>query len=133
MDRIDKIDLIRERLEVSYEKANQFLEENGGDVVQALIKLEEGDTKGKGDRGRQLVKKIKQIIKKGNTAQILVQRQGKTLVGVPVTAGLVGATFFPYLSLLAVISAMYKDYTLKIIKDKGTKADKLKDKLKFNQ
>ena len=133
MENLEKIDTIRERLGVSYEKANQALQEANGDIVAALIKLEkEQKDSGKDTRtdfihvkGQELVGKIREIVKEGNANKIVVKNNEKTLAEIPVTAGVVSLAIFPYLTLLAGAAAMYKDYTLEIDKEnKNTNTNK---------
>jgi len=121
MEELDKIDLIRERMNISYERAKQVLDEVNGDVVQALINLEkEQKSKGFDDRnnirvkGEELVNKLKEVIKEGNISKITVKNGDKTLIEIPVTAGLVSLVLFPYLTVLAGMAAMYKEYKLEI-------------------
>lgn len=129
MENLKKIDMIRERLGVSYESANKALQECDGDVVAALIKLEkEGKSGGiKSEvfhvKGQEIVNKIKEIVKEGNVNKIVVKNDEKTLVEIPVTAGVVSLVLFPYLTLLAGATAMYKDYTLEIDKKKDDGAN----------
>ena len=125
MDELEKIDLIRERINVSYEKAREALKEVEGDLVDALVKLEK-NLKDKrntnefaGDnlykvKGQELIDKIKEIIKEGNVNKIAVKNDNKTLVEIPVTAGVISLVLFPYMGILAGMTAMYKDYTLEI-------------------
>ena len=40
LDMLNKIDVLRERTDISYEEARQALEAHGGSVVDALIALE---------------------------------------------------------------------------------------------
>ncbi len=127
MENLEKIDKVRERLGVSYEKAYKALQETNWDVIEALIKLEKEEGKkgiGIGTehihvKGQELINKIKDIIKEGNVNKIIVKNDEKTLVEIPVTAGVVSLVLFPYLTLLAGAAAMYKDYTLEIEKNKG--------------
>ena len=128
MDNIEKIDMLKGRLGVSYEQAYQALEECNGDVVQALIKLEK-ENKGKKDsnyktdfvhvKGQELINKIKEIIQEGNVNKISIKNDDKTVLEIPVNAGLAGLVLFPYITLLAGAAAMYKDYTLEIDKKKN--------------
>lgn len=126
MDKLEKIDLIRKRLEVSYSKANQALEECDGDLVSALVKLEEekedGDFSYEKENinvmGNELIDKIKKIIKEGNVKKITVKNeQGESMVEIPVTAGVVGLVLFPYLGILGGMAAMLKEYKLEIKKE----------------
>jgi len=41
---LEKIDIIRARTGVSYNEAKQALDDAGGDVVQAIINMEEGNS-----------------------------------------------------------------------------------------
>ena len=121
MEKLEKIDLVRERLGVSYEKAKEALDETNQDVVEALIKLEK-EMKEKNEniyrvKGQELIDSIKNIIKTGNVSKITVKNGEKTLIEIPVTAGVVGLVIFPYLTMLAGLAAMYKEYTLEIDKD----------------
>lgn len=49
--------------------------------------------------------------------KIVVKNDERTLMEIPVTAGVVGLVLFPYLTLLAGAAALYKDYTLEIERD----------------
>lgn len=123
MDTLEKIDQIRRRLGVTYEEAYKALEECNGDLVSALIILEK-EQKQAGThvdvlqvKGQELLNKIKEIIREGNVNKIIVKNVEKTLMEIPVTAGVVGLVLFPYLTLLAGAAALYKDYTLEIERD----------------
>lgn len=125
MDTLEKIDQIRQRLGVTYEEAYKALEECNGDLISALIKLEK-EQKQAGKhvnvdvlqvKGQELLNKIKEIIKEGNVNKIVVKNDERTLMEIPVTAGVVGLVLFPYLTLLAGAAALYKDYTLEIERD----------------
>ncbi|MFW6006450.1 MAG: DUF4342 domain-containing protein [Bacillota bacterium] len=137
MEVLEKIDLIRERLNVSYKKAKEALETADGDVVKALINLEDDfQSSGESDRedinkdniykvkGQKLLDKIKNIIKEGNVSKISVKnKENETLVEIPVTAGVISLVLFPYIGILAGLGAMYKEYTLEIEKTVKKKQD----------
>ncbi len=132
MEKIEKIDMIRERLGVSYEQANQALDEANDDVVEALIKLEKATTKRDGFnfnpfntetinvKGQELIGKIKELVREGNVNKIVVKNDDKTLLEIPVTAGVLSLVLAPYLTLLAGAAAMYKDYSLEITKKEAS-------------
>ena len=130
MNKLEKIDLIRKRLNVSYNEANQALEECDGDVVSALIKLENdmdlGSTNNENEesdedihvKSSELIEKIKEIIKEGNVKKITVKNEeGESVLEIPVTAGVVGLVLFPYLGILGGMAAMLKEYKLEINKE----------------
>jgi molybdenum-dependent DNA-binding transcriptional regulator ModE len=120
MDNLDKIDLIRKRLNVSYEKAFNALKDSNDDVVQALIKLEK-ESQRKVDfvhvKGEELIEKIKALVSEGNIKKILIKNNNKTLLKIPVTAGVVSVVLFPYITILAGLVALFMEFTLEIHSD----------------
>ena len=67
-----KIDIIRERLGIGYKEAKKALDSAEGDVVQAIVSLEEhdGDFENRiRDRRDRLVSQIRSIFKKGNVTE----------------------------------------------------------------
>jgi len=132
MEKLEKIDIIKKRLDVSYNEANQALEDCDGDVVAALIQLEENmetgekqDTEKKYEKekmnvmGNELMEKLREIIKEGNVKKITVKNdKGESILEIPVTAGVVGLVLFPYIGILGGMAAMLKEYKLEITKEK---------------
>ena len=80
MDELKKIDLLRERLGISYKEARDALEEAEGDVVQALVDLEKvhrnWDEKLE-EKGREIMAYIKEIIKQGNVTKVRLKNRRK--------------------------------------------------------
>lgn len=55
----------------------------------------------------ELVKRIKEILDEGNANRIIVENeQGKALLEIPVTIGLVGALLAPWLAALGAVAAI---------------------------
>ena len=44
MDNLEKIDIIRNRMNTNYEEARQALESSNWDIIQALVMLEKEET-----------------------------------------------------------------------------------------
>lgn len=120
---LEKIDMIRERTGVSYKKAKEVLDAAGGDVVQALIRLEEEKEKSWTSefsvKGGELLEKIKEIIRKGNVTQIRIKQGNRVLLDIPVTVGAIGAILAPYLAGIAAITALATRCTIQIIRPDG--------------
>lgn len=119
MEHLDKIDVLRERMNVSYEEAKHALEATNWDVVEALVKLERDERSRKEEifvRGSELVEKVKELVKKGNVTKIVVKQDGKVLVEVPVTAGVVGALLAPQLAIIGAVAALVSKCTVEIEK-----------------
>lgn len=54
-----------------------------------------------------LIKKIKELIHKGNVTRIIVKSEkDETLLDMPVTVGLIGALLAPWVAALGVIAAL---------------------------
>lgn len=133
---LEKIDVIRNRLGVSYREAREALEETRGDLLEALIMLEE--------RHQPVVKKLdhvkdeamdrlKGFLKKGVDSKIRIKKDDKTLVEIPATwgvAGLAGTlmrTELAFLGLVGTATALAKRWNIEVVKnDKKEKNDQSK-------
>jgi len=131
-DELHKIDIIRERLGVSYKEAQDALEQAGGDVVAAIISLEEKgsdfqETLEK--RKEKLISQVRAIIQKGNVTKIKVKKGDKVITEIPASIGALGvvgmlaSAEFAILAGLGTIAAMLNDYTLEVEKKEGGTED----------
>ncbi len=129
---LEKIDLIRSRTGVTYREAKKALEEAGGDVVEALIKLEESDrsfsetvdqeefTERVQGRAQDIMEHIKSMLQRGQDTRIKVKQGDRIVFEMPATIGAVGVLAALASSELAVLgalgtaTAMAKNYTLEI-------------------
>lgn len=118
MTELEKIDILRERAGVSYRKAKEVLQAAGGDVVEALIRLEEESRRNTWQeriqvQGAELVDRVKQLINEGNVRRIVIRNQdGQTLVELPVTVGALGALLAPMLAIVGVVAALVTRATI---------------------
>lgn len=123
---LEKIDLIRERLGVSYREAREAreaLESTGGDVMQALIFLEEkGDNWSERlqEQGREVFGQLKGLIQKGQEYRIKVKQGDRVVFEVPASLGVLGiagilaSSELAVLGALGTVAAMVKNYTLEV-------------------
>ncbi len=126
---LEKIDIIRERTGAGYGEAKEALERCEGNVIDALIYLEE-NKKSKMDEiytsKDEFVAWMKETIDKGYVSRIKVRRDDKVLLDVPVNAGvIVGALSIFWTPLLAIIgigtvAAVATNLTIEITKTDGT-------------
>ncbi len=117
MENLDKVDLVRKRMNVNYEEAKIALESVNWDVVEAIVKLEKDQQNKREEifvRGNELVEKVKELVKKGNVTKIRVKQDDKVLVEVPVTAGVVGAVLAPQLAVIGAVAALVSKCTVEI-------------------
>jgi len=128
VDELEKIDLIRERLGVSYREAKEALDAAGGDVVQALINLEGQDKKWDAkldEKARELGEYIKEIINKGNVTKIRLKKGDKVIFEIPATIGALGVggvLLSPFLAVVGVVgtvAALVNNYKLEIVRPDG--------------
>lgn len=114
MDELEKVERLREKAQVSYEEAKNALEECGGDLLEAMVYLEKQgkvkqpeqtsyttqyeepekieqaaqETKSNGgflDMLNRFFAWCGSMIKKGNETNFKVDKQGETIVSIPVT------------------------------------------------
>lgn len=63
--------------------------------------------------GEELLAKVKSLINEGNIRRIIIKDvDGKTLVELPVTIGVVGALFAPVLAAVGAIAALVTKCTI---------------------
>ena len=128
MDELEKIDIIRERLGVTYKEAQEALQAADGDVVQALINLEGPNKKWDDkleEKGQKLIDYIKDIIKKGNVTKVRIKKKDKVVWEISATIGALGVggiLLSPILTVIGVvgtIAAFVNYYTLEIVRPNG--------------
>lgn len=126
-ERLKKIDEIVNRTYVSYETAKKALDDANGDVLEAVILIENqnknfssSDAKVKGE---QILEEIKKALKKGNATKITVKKNNETIVNIPITAGLVGAVLAPVLAAAGVTAALLTQCSVEILQDDGNVID----------
>lgn len=125
---LEKIDLLRARMGISYKEAKEALEEAGSDVVQALINLEEKSKK-LGDKIQdyrsEIADQIREWWAKGRDIRLLLKRDDQTVLQIPAVVGalgIAGAMLRSELALLATlgaVTAMAKHYSLEVAWPEG--------------
>lgn len=106
---LDKVDILRERAGLSYRDAVEYLERAKGDVVKALVFVEEDKYEQKevmAEKSQEALEKVKGIVRKGNEMKIKIDKRGESLIEVPVTIGLIGTAIAPYLALAGAAVAL---------------------------
>jgi hypothetical protein len=106
---LEKVDILRERAGLSYRDAVEYLERANGDVVKALVFIEEDKHRQKeviSETGQEVLEKVKHVVRRGNEMKIKIHREGQSLIEVPVTVGLIGTAVAPYLALAGAAVAL---------------------------
>jgi hypothetical protein len=67
--------------------------------------------------GEKLIAKIKELIHEGNIRKIIIKdKEGKTLMEIPMTFGVVGVLLAPQLAAIGAIAALVTEATLVVEK-----------------
>lgn len=131
---LEKVDMIRERTGVSYEKAKQALEVSEGDVLEALIYIEKTEGISNSEKDSDFTSKasisieelktwFKQIIEKGNITRLKIKKDDTVLIDIPVNAGIaagVVAIVIPPILAAGVIAAIATQITIEITREDGS-------------
>jgi translation elongation factor EF-Ts len=123
---LEKIDTIRKRTGLNYGDAKIALENNNGNVVDTLIYLENNKksfTDNVSDVSNDILGTVKDIINKGNVNRIKIKRDNKTLVDIPVNAGIaVGALtlFSPAILAIGAVTAIASKISIEIERPDGS-------------
>lgn len=68
--------------------------------------------------GEDLLKQVKRLIKEGNVRRITIRnKEGKNIVELPLTIGVVGAVLAPPLAAVGAIAALVSECTLVVERD----------------
>lgn len=69
--------------------------------------------------GQELLKKVKQIIHEGNVRKISIEtKEGKTLLVIPLTFGVIGVILLPVLAAVGTLAALVTECKIKVERKK---------------
>lgn len=114
--------MIRQRMSVSYRQAKEALDLHNGDVVGALVFLEE-EAKFKDQQAKRgIMGHLRTIVDKGSHTHIKVKKGDRTVFKFPATIGALGlagalaSTQVAVVGVLGAATLMAKKYTLEMDK-----------------
>lgn len=127
---IEMVDQVLDRLPyATYKKAREALIKTDGNVLDAIIYIESGqkDTgfENKKESIRRFGENISQeserirgqlgdLFKKTTVVRIIVEKEGKVVLNIPLTLGVLGVAAMPVLSLLGLSAAVLSKYSVLI-------------------
>lgn len=134
---IEAIDQVMERVPgATYVQVKEALLKTDGDVVDAIILLQDNSAgeEGKKDKksfedvfgkdSEKIKEEVTELIRKSNVVRIVVEKNGKIIINVPITVGVVGVVFAPILALVGLSASVLAKYRIKIEnEDEGTTVD----------
>ena len=121
MDMFEKVEMLRQRANVSYEEAKIALEKSNGDVLDAMILLEresrtagtcgadEAGSRKAADDGKGLGSKIKSLLHKSTVNYLAIDRKNERILRIPVLAAILILLFAWYAAVIAVVVSLFLD------------------------
>ncbi|MDD7512900.1 MAG: DUF4342 domain-containing protein [Clostridiales bacterium] len=135
---LEKIELVKDRTGVSYREAKDALEKSAGNVVDAIIYIEDsvnGENVNYNEaESKDIISKLKEIVAKGNATKILIKKDDQIVLNIPVNAGIIGSVVAPWGMIAGLVAAFGLRCRIEVVKDDGKsinitdKADKIYDK-----
>lgn len=135
---IEKMDAIIQRVPgTTYADAKQALLDCEGDIIQSIILLEsKNSTESKAKHAKKVVEdvfnkdgeelkeikdKAKEILVKSSAIRIIIEKNGKVILNLPVAVGVAGVFLGPLVTFVGLSAAVLSKYELKIQnEDDGT-------------
>jgi gas vesicle protein len=124
---LEKVELVKDRTGVSYKEAKEALEAADGNVVDAIIAIEEtinltAKTK-VSEQAKTVVEKIKEAVAKGNVVRIRIKKDDDVILNLPVNAGVIGTVLAPWAAIIGVITAFGTKCVIELVKTDGSVVD----------
>lgn len=133
---IEAIDQVMERVPgATYAEVREALIKSDGDVIDAIILLQENSTEKEnknkktfeevfGKDSDKIKEEITELLRKSNVIRIVIEKNGKIIINIPITVGVVGVVFAPILTLIGLSASVLAKYRIKIEnEDEGTIVD----------
>lgn len=75
--------------------------------------------------GGNLKAKLNELIREGNIRRIIIRNpNGRTLLDLPLSAGVAGAVLLPFWAAIGTLAALATDYTIAVERDPGVTVQK---------
>ncbi len=139
---IEKIDAVIVRIpNVTYSQAKEALVECEGDVIEAVILLESKKSISKttkqvkqkiegvlnkdsedmkefkeqlGEDFNNVKDQAKELIKRSSVIRVIIEKNGKNIINIPLTVGVLGVALLPIYTLIGLSAAVITKYRIKI-------------------
>lgn len=120
--KLEQIDELRKRINVSYEDAKEALENCDGDILEAIIYLEKNNKvkAEKNDSEKEcFFDKIKALIKKGSNIRFVIKKKEKTVLNLSLNVSILVVIFGFHIALIGLIIALLCGFRMKFETNKG--------------
>lgn len=124
---LEMVDAVIERTGATYTEAKEALMVKDGDVLEAIVYIEALRDENAGNKFAkevsnktgEIVENVKEFIKKGNVTSLIVEKDERVLLDIPVTVGGVAAIAFAIPTLIGALAAFGMGCVVKIKQDNG--------------
>lgn len=117
---LELIEKLKERADVSYEEAKAALEKFDGDIVEALIYLEQQNKMKKPPKESttfsSFLTKAKKILKTCNETHMLISKNQEQIVNLSLTIVILVTIVVPPLTIIALLAALLTGHKIKLQK-----------------
>jgi len=134
---IETIDEVSKRIpNATYAEIKEALEICDGEVIDAIIYLEgrKGNTSSKkskisideifGKDGDKIKSQLKEILRKSSVVRVIIDKNGKIIMNIPLTVGVVSLALGPLVTLVGLSAAVIWKFNIKVQnEDDGTTLD----------
>ena len=133
---IEKIDAIIQRVpNATYAQAKQALIDSNGDVIESIIRLESNITSLQSNLSKKTKKakkvvedmiskdsedfkeikeQVKELLKRSSVIRVIIDRNNKIIINIPLTVGVVGVALLPIYTLVGLSAAVIGKCRIKI-------------------
>ena len=119
--KIEQVDLLKKRANVSYKEAKEALEKFNGDILEALAYFEE-QNKIKTDlcsSSSSFFNKLKNIVEKLNKIRFVILQNNKTIINIPILIAALATILGVHFVIPALIIALITGCKIKFEKEDG--------------
>lgn len=117
---LEQIDQLRSRANVNYQDAKIALEKANGDIVEALVLLEQQQkTVPPKSQGGGIIDWFKKIIKKGNRMKFSIKKSDDVKLKLPLTAVVLIGLFATHIFIVAALIALFTGHRFEIRDEEG--------------
>lgn len=121
-DLLEKIDTVVARTSATYKEAKEALEACDGDIVEAIVYIEENRnswTNNISEKGDKMMSTLKEVLRKGNVTKIVVKKDNQIILNLPVNAAVIGSIIAAPLALIGLGSAVITKCVIEVEKENG--------------
>ena len=130
----EQIDELRKRANVTYEDAKNALEQNDGNIIEALVYLEkQNKIKPEEKPSSECIffRTVKRLIKKGNETKLIIKKNDIVVLNICITLFIVVTIVAAPLVIMSLIVALATNHKIRIQKknDEDSQVNKIFDKM----